>query len=51
LVEIGKSVNVKVIGEQALSKAAVARLEDGGRLESKPTHQRVQSDNRQLEEG
>jgi hypothetical protein len=30
LVETGKSVYVKVIDEQALSKVAIVRLEDGG---------------------
>jgi hypothetical protein len=48
LVEIGKSVYVKVVDEQALSKAAVVRLEDGGWLRFESTHQRVQSDNRRF---
>jgi hypothetical protein len=41
----------KVIDEQALSKAPVVLLEDGGGLGFEPTHQRVQSNNRRFEEG
>jgi hypothetical protein len=41
LVEIEKSVYVKVIDEQALSKETVVRLEDGEGLEFEPTHRRV----------
>ena len=43
LVETRKSIYVTVVDKQALSKAAVARLIDGKGLESKPTHQGVQS--------
>jgi hypothetical protein len=51
LVEIGKSIYVKVINEQALSKAVVVQLEDARGLESKLTHQHVQSSNQWFEEG
>jgi hypothetical protein len=51
LVKTGKSVYVKVVEEQALSKAAVVRLEDSRGLRSEPTHSCIQSDNRQFEEG
>jgi hypothetical protein len=37
LVETGKLVYVKVVNEQALSKAMVVWLEDGGGLRSEPT--------------
>ena len=49
MAETGKSVYVKVVDEQALSKVVVVRIEDGGGLGSEPTHQFVQSGNRQFE--
>jgi hypothetical protein len=51
LVETGKSVYVKVVDEQTLSKAVVVRLENGGGLIFEPTHQHVQSYNQRFEEG
>ena len=51
LVETRKSVYVKVVDEQALSKAMVVRLEDGRGLESEPTHQCIQLDYQRFEEG
>jgi hypothetical protein len=51
LVETRKSLYVKVIDEQALSKVAVVWLEDGGGFEFEPTHQLVQSNNQRFEEG
>jgi hypothetical protein len=41
LVETGKLIYIKVIDKQALSKAVVIRLKDGGWLGFEPTHQYV----------
>jgi hypothetical protein len=51
LVETEKSIYIKVVDKQDLSKATVVRLEDGGGFNSEPTHQHVQLGNRQFEEG
>jgi hypothetical protein len=51
LVETEKSVYVKVVDKQALSKVVVVWLNDGRGLKSKPTHQRIQSSNWRFEKG